>query len=427
MLMNDDKYALLAEGGYAKVFVDDKRKQVIKALGKTVDGFVNYSSIIDLSIHKSFSFQGMAQVTDYKVTDDNILLEMPYYGKPLNKQQVPHEAIPNLVLQLIYTLLQLYHNGIQHMDVKPCNILYDVATNTTTLIDFNIISCEVFKQHGERTWTSSFGTWNYSAPEVVHYARPHDTSVVWSLGIIIAYLYNRYPLPLIYNLSSDTIASREFWKKTLQDLKHRYKEGFQLPKKHIDVMPGYMSSIFVECTRWEPEQRCTLDDVYYRLYNIVHGNRSVITPSIHHYTIKPYLPGTHVRKAVIEQLDGFLSQCNVNHLFSRVVIMFDRAMEVMTGTNTNEVMISCLFLVMMMFGNYVFDRRLYVNRAMDHWYIARDKLPHIQKKIWELCDGLQWQLWERSIESYAYDTTLFKTCITNVTAEYSIDMLVRGI
>jgi serine/threonine protein kinase len=427
--MNVDGYKLLAEGGYASVYIDDTAERVVKVLSRyVVEGenkFINYTSIIDLSMHKTFDIPGMAKICSYTITDENIVMEMPYYGKPINKQTIPHDAVARIVMQLVVTLLHLFHNGIQHTDIKPCNVLYDARNETTTLIDFNMMSCEILK-NGLRKWTSSYGTWSYSAPEIVHLARPYDTSMVWSVGMIIAFLYNRFPLPGIQHKSQTEISSRTFWKRTLLDLQEKHPDSFPLPSTHVSVMPDFMTEIFRECTQWNPDTRCTLQTVYDKLCFYIHGSLCEFVPRVFHHEVIPYESSSHVRTKVVERLHKFMQEARLAHVFSRTIVLFDRAMSSCSYNNVNQIMTACIFLVLMLMGHYVFDTLGFVHKTLKYWEIP-DDLEVVQAAIWDICDKLEWGLWERPFDAYLPKNNVLKERFTNVTHMYTVDELARGI
>jgi serine/threonine protein kinase len=226
---------------------------------------VEYAAIMDLAMHKSIHATiGLPHITDCTITDDDIIeMTMPNYGVTLStflqdKTLVERRALCRpLLTQLARTCLVLHRNGYQHTDIKPANILVD-PDGKLTLIDFNLISTK----YGD-TWGTSYGTWNYVAPEILQDEQPTDTSAVWSIGMILAYIVFGFPLDGYRQLSSNQRSSREFWVDTLSRLQKASPHHWPMPSIfHVALTHGDLKPLFKKCTLWDPKLRISLEDLY---------------------------------------------------------------------------------------------------------------------------------------------------------------------
>jgi serine/threonine protein kinase len=103
-------------------------------------------------------------------------------GKPQFK--VPESEARFIAWQLVCATLHAHERGVVHRDIKLENILVDVATLDTTLIDFGLC----FVQPFEGALCHDFcGSLDYASPEIVRKERAYlgTRADVWSLGVVI--------------------------------------------------------------------------------------------------------------------------------------------------------------------------------------------------------------------------------------------------
>lgn len=391
MLMN-----FLVEGGYAKVYVNEGNTEVKKVLPKYVytkedpRRFINYNAILDLTIQRSFGgkIPGLPVISSYKVDEENITFFMPFYGTPLNKTEIPQDMIPYVVSQLLETLLHLAANGIQHTDIKPCNILIEPDTYKVTLIDYNMVSLKV-NANGNGKWSPSYGTWNYCAPEIIWNSKPQDTSPVWSVGLLIAFMYARFPVREIYQVDADKLQKRQFWKNLMTSYSEKCKGGFPLSTRHLAMMPQTMIDIYRSCMKWSPDDRISLHDLY--------GLMDEPGATLREVAPRP-IPSTLLHRDVATVVVN--KQFNVCRV-TRSLYAFQRAAEICLASYRPQ-SVSTLFehgcaahyLALLMYGNYITDDITIVQNTLTYWQLQdTEAADRVEAAIWTILDTLNWDVW----------------------------------
>jgi serine/threonine protein kinase len=381
MLMNFVKF--LAEGGHAQVYTNDNMTEIRKVIPKyTYSGshkFINYNAILDLSIQRSFGgrIPGIPVISSYNVDDENVIFTMPYYGVTVSRDSVPADMIPYVIKQLLVTLLWLEANGIQHTDIKPCNVLVDPSTYKTTLIDYNMVSQLVQTPNGKAKWTPSYGTWNYCAPEIVLYGKPTDTSSVWSVGLLIAYLYARYPIRDVYKVSCQKLATRTFWRNLLKTACEKSKDGFPLSNKHLILMPQTMIDIYRSCMRWEPSDRITLAD----MYKVIEGE----------YLTEPisFSLSNNVATKLDKKILNICRATKTLHVYPRSLDIIQR-LDLPDTLLLFEIGCAVHYLTLMMTGSYVTDDEEFTKNTLSYWQVTLDG---VEAAMWEILKILDWNIW----------------------------------
>lgn len=278
----------IAEGTYGKVYLCHETLEIRKSMSKRVvfntsnqeaatddDPLVpnvEYGAVTELSVYNSLlpSMPGIPQFLHYDEGNDNVELYMTYCGDTVHRwlrnrsfSQIA-EVLPSIMLQLTDTCCRLYMQGIQHTDLKPTNMLIDPYTHQITLIDFNLVS---FLQK-DGTWTPSFGTWCYVAPEILSQEIPTDTSTSWTLGILMAFIAHKYPLGDYATLKPEQLNSREYWHKRFRQIKQTCNH---LPLLMPSRLPPEFHDLYKRCTMWEPRSRPSLFEVRDELIRIMNN------------------------------------------------------------------------------------------------------------------------------------------------------------
>lgn len=98
----------------------------------------------------------------------------------LSKDQKKHIAI-----QVVEIIMYLHTKDVLYLDLKPENIIVDLESMETYLIDFNISMLNLKKK---KVWT---GTYGFMSPEVMNgleYSYPAD---VYSFGVLLYVIYSQ--------------------------------------------------------------------------------------------------------------------------------------------------------------------------------------------------------------------------------------------
>lgn len=401
------EYELLHIGGYANVYYSKDSNLVRKVQSrylKTEDqrDILHYSTIVDLVMHNSLkTVPGLPIVFKHNFTTDTLQMVMPYYGKMLHTviSTVPQSGREQFTLhvatQLVDICLHLLHNGIQHTDLKPSNILLNTH-DQVTIIDLNNVSTMAL-QNDQITWSEGIGTWNYAAPEIVYYSAPTDTSMVWSIGILLALMMtDSFPLEKKQHPRKDTISRRKFWQTTYKTFQ-KTNTYLPLPSKHQCVMSEQLQYIYERCTQFDPSDRLTMSELRSMIY--IYRNRTTPPPLLLHtisWTADPTRISKHTRYDLICKIFDVCSEFNKLHLFSQIVSWIDRLpFEVLHDVDVA----GCFCLAWMIHGDYVFDdpdTTSRLSKILD--------IPNVEDILMlhmiEIGTALDWNMWEKPFEVY---------------------------
>lgn len=372
---------LLAQGSYASVYVADD--EVVKIMPKYIDGYLNYHAIIDLSIQKTFgdTIPGVPKISSYKIDDETIEMRMPFYGGFVSHKNVQRELIPEIIQQLVYTLLQLQENGVQHTDIKPNNVLYDSQNHRVTLIDYNMIS-QLIIITGKPEWGPSYGTWNFCAPEILNDSAPSNTSSVWSAAFIMAYLYARYPIPEIYKTPSKYLSSRTYWKKIFGQLRDLYPDKFPLGVAHVKCMPPKILHIFSQATTWDPDKRMTLKEMFKALAS---SEPPCIFPQLLSLNVATLSP-------LIRRLYNICRATKTKPVFARAAYIFQKYGESATYVSA----CAAHYIAVMLTGSYIFNDKDFVINTMCYWGLKDEKV--VENEMISILNTVDWQVWGLTLD-----------------------------
>lgn len=402
----EEEYTLLATGGYASVYSTANNERVKKVQSLTTPfedaDIIQYSTLVDLVMHESLStLPGVPTITSHDITGSNVAMYMPFYGKPLNQRvrdMCPsnREAVTiQIMTSLVDVCLQLQHNGLQHTDMKPSNILV-TDTNNVTLIDFNIVSTLAVQEDSSICWTESIGTWNYCAPEIISKYTPHDTSITWTLGLLLAYMLHTFPLEKKYGMNKKQIASRRHWTYVYKELQKENSKYLPLPNTHRQKMSPQLQYIFEQCVQWDPTDRITLFELrsMLHMYN-THGSlpRAFYPHTISWCADPTYTP-KHIRKQAVHDV---YCLCNAFHkldLFTRIVSWLDRRK--LDIIRPNHV-IACFCIAWMLQGEYVLNDSKLLKMMKSLYDFDEESLA---TDIMEFGNALMWRMWEKTADIY---------------------------
>lgn len=437
----EEEYCFYTSGGYANVYIDKKKKWVKKVLPRRSieDGFtfLSFSTITDLSIHQSFnSIPGIPIIQRYIIDDKNISLYMPYYGKPI------HKLIPNMcvstrkaicipiLLQVVSTCIHLFENGVQHTDIKPSNIVIDDSYKAT-LIDFNIMSTRV--SCCKTKWTSSVGTWAYASPEIVFDTVPSDTSMVWSIGMLIPFICVHHPVQMTRTLSDKEVCSQKVWQNIFKEMQIEDTEGLVLPSLCEDTMEAGLSNIFRKCTKWDPTERFSLYELYDALYK-EQSSLLISTPKLHIHIKQSmsYPRVSKARKTIVFDMYQCCKEFGVLFAFCKAIALFDRCDGILIPSeNENNIACACLILVLLIHGSHIVQDAKHLTNLVRFWY--QDSIEEMEKTVWNVGEWLQWNIWEKSTDVIMCDMkqhriyTRLKNILIHIDHPYNMMQLLNGI
>jgi serine/threonine protein kinase len=421
MLSNikDPGFEYIACGGYANIYYNSKTKAISKEqpyydeydnkLDNSNNQIIKYvcsSTIYDNILSSAFVFNkiyGTVRVEDIIVNKaDNVIYQhMPYYGICLQnyikseKYKASLDNTLSIVLSITNTCVQLYDLGIQHTDIKPTNILYNLKTCKITLIDYNILSIRSSAK-SRFGWSYGIGTWSYVAPEIVEYEEPSDTSMVWSIGIHIAYLYYGYP-----NLSLrkvlHTVVERKDWITIYKNLQKGSEFHFPLSLEHRKRMPASLIQLYIMCTQWNWKLRPTIHSLYQTIEGLFTNTTNPLISSLNLQlnnrtfknlcSIVPY-PNNDHRQLAIDFIWKLCKESDNIDIFSKTCILYDKY----TYTHDQYSLIGCIYTAYILTGVILSDNtfRKTINKYID---ITTEQ---INDSIINVCKSLKWNCYSLS-------------------------------
>lgn len=130
-------------------------------------------------------------------------LEDPIKNTTVMVNEIPLEKIPKMVENLAAALSFVHSQGIIHRDIKPANIFFNSIDEleSPVLGDFGI-AYDTRSPPADEPANEKFtdvSTGYYKAPELCFGVGDYSTEIdLWSLGILISYLYSKNARPVNY-------------------------------------------------------------------------------------------------------------------------------------------------------------------------------------------------------------------------------------
>ena len=363
-------YEYISHGGYADIFYNSNINLIIK--NQPLYYPSESKSICESSIFESIVLSSLVHVKHIpKITNieidknkSNINIYMPNYGTSLDKITDKTQLQQNagiLLLSLVESCYSLYLNGIQHTDIKPSNILVNDDFTTIKLIDLNILS---IKSSGNNNygWSYGIGTWCYCEPSIIYNDEPSDTGMVWSFGLILAYIFGDHPLleyfPKLYKYN------KKDWKLLMNNIKTRHRICLPLTKKHTSVMTSDLYNLFNICTQWDWDKRPTLAKLYHAMINL-YGNDNIKLDTklitYNNISITPHKNGEDRSK----YYNSIWQVCKLTgryDLLCRILILVDLYPDKLT----DDSIVGCIYIAYIISGHSLKDK--YFDRIITKFY-----------------------------------------------------------
>ena len=223
--------------------------KIIKKSDETIkeEELVRY----EIDILKFCHHKNIVHLIDYFETIDNIIIILNYiegntFGEYLkeNNFNLKEPKAANIILQIANGIKYLHKFGIVHRDLKPDNIMIMQNDNkiNVKIMDFGL-SKIVSK---EEKLVEGFGTLLFAAPELIQ-NMPYNIEIdVWSLGVILFYMFTGY-------------------------YPFKGKEEFEIEEKIInepvefkdgewEIISDKVKDLIRKCLEKYPEDRITIDD-----------------------------------------------------------------------------------------------------------------------------------------------------------------------
>merc|ERR1711860_380710 len=205
---------LLGQGGFGRVFSGQRKPDNLAVVIKEVKKDSRYwrdnaannnnSTALPLEIQLMLRVQnvpGCVQILDYFDDGDKYYIVMEklqrctdLFDYITEKGRLPEAEARRMFREIVETVRDCRDRGVLHRDIKDENILVDLDTGATRLIDFGSgcfldqseMSSSMPPTTDERVYTEFRGTRVYSPPEWVRDGEYRaDGLTTWSLGVLL--------------------------------------------------------------------------------------------------------------------------------------------------------------------------------------------------------------------------------------------------
>jgi len=192
---------MLGKGGFGRVFsavrISDGLEVAIKEVIKDnryQDDNKNQTDIpTEVALMQQVqNMEGVIKILDYiDDTDCYYIVMEKIHSKDLFDFITEHGPLPehfarNMFSEIVNTVINCRDCGVLHRDIKDENILVDLNTYNTKLIDFGSGCEHNYLEEPDKVFKEFRGTRVYSPPEWILDGKYHASSLtVWSLGILL--------------------------------------------------------------------------------------------------------------------------------------------------------------------------------------------------------------------------------------------------
>jgi serine/threonine protein kinase len=242
-------------------------------------------------------------VTNVQLTKQRIHLHMPYKGVPLSQwvdlhtQQKRVAWFWRIMYQLIDSVTCLIENGIQHIDLRPENVLVSADEQGlpfVTLIDLGLCSVKTSKME----WSDGIGCWVCCPPEILIPDRyVHNHTTMWPIALLGAYILLGYN-PTYHHMKKKTHAADAA--DTLRFLQKWVQPGTHVPLKDKEAQAmmkvgSAWITMFRRMTQWFPCDRPSWSQITTFFYSQKPNNNTYTSSP------RPLVSDNHVSWAFLKE------------------------------------------------------------------------------------------------------------------------------
>jgi serine/threonine protein kinase len=376
-------------GGYSRVSIQSNTKQVVKKMPLYYEqGCLSFNAIVDAIFSRAVSyFDGTPELYKICVDTKSLYLKMPYLGTSLYalSRTLRKKHALQILGDIAKTCIEMERIGLQHTDIKHSNILLS-KRGEVCLIDFNI--CSIKYVNASSLWSPNLGTWEYASPEICLLNIPTNTSVVWSLGVLLCFLYGQHPLH--DEMEDHEVDSSEIkqWSKLLSYVSKQNRLGLPLSPALTRAMPVELRKLFHKCTYWDPMLRISLEEFYsvistFKEYKVQPSVQ--LPPRL--FTMSPLSGST--RDADVDKMYTWCEETKQLHLLCRSIGIYDRLTyyeyDVLNAP-------ACICISYMLTGNYIYLEDPLLSVLAEKFHIQDWSL--FLHHIVSICIGLDWDIYE---------------------------------
>jgi serine/threonine protein kinase len=365
------------------------------------DGDIELSSMTECALTALVNMMKcdhLPLVEDIRVENGDVVLRMPYYGRTLSSwvHDTPRakkmQTLPHLLRQLVQACEVLLKNDVQHTDIKPMNILIGESDDRLVLIDFNIYSVKTMSG-----WVETVGTWCYLAPEILLGGIPCDSSMSWSIGVILAECIAGYPLGKIEKLVMD-INSRREWQSLMSKLKIGF-HGLPLIPKYYDSIPTQYVELYNMCTLWDTTQRAPLSRIaeYLDTKFAATAPAPVPVPAPATVTLKVLPFNNDLRDSMIDRIFTF---CTLRSYFWNLLYRSIWLYDTFASNDLLDVA-TCICVVHIFIGYTV--RNKFLKNLSIVFNLPDLTLEDIEKRMIVLCSRVGWKIYDKGADVLAIE------------------------
>lgn len=410
----DSNYEKWKKGGYGTVYYD-KKNSIIKKMARynevnnTEENnypnygvqptayYIFYPTIQEACFTKLLSkYPGFVILHSIHLSTHYLYLQEQFMGESLHRcLKDPSLDIPSLFLDILLQCLILEQNGLQHTDLKTSNLLYQPPSCTLTMIDYNCMSMKIVYEK-QLVWVNSIGTWMYVAPEVACEERITNTSIVWSLGMILLCMLGAYPVhPKNYPniVEKETISKRKSWIMILKNIFLQESEPYFASS--IATVPDIYQPILSKIFYQHPEKRISLQELYTLWKDTfqLRGIEDIQTAYYHEIVVKPFVGWSPTdRTDILEQVYYFCHRWNQLYKMCSIIHILDHFSEHICKGYEHLVFVAAWNIVSCWMNQHICQHIEIYEYIENKYKIRTDDTAEM---TWVICDTLQWNLYEK--------------------------------